>query len=1331
MRLYFKNRNSPKAYKVVITALDTSHIGFIGEITNPTMKIGNGVVQFYLAPIASKGTWTINEDYHFKDGKLTLMAYKNLAHTSYNSHTTYTDFTKNIQLALELTEFHGFEIIGIVVKEMTSLSDASWMYDAENKKILYYNSNTSGSLTLKQVASGINTSLISQNTTTKSKAELLIKEVIKDLFRTQPKGLLKASEFNSTFITNAVLTVLGTNIYSDTDVNKYTTSSLNFSQGLIDRIPDVVWNTEGNATVVSGGEAFSHTALQTTGALGDALKTSNKLITGGSKPFTVSFDFLIKEDQIKANTWPYLSLFSKSTNIAYGDQFLYVRGDLGYKLCFQRATGVGGNVIQEVVGNRRIEYNTKYTVKITYDGNMFKCFLNDVLDFKFGTTVGWFSDSDQPYRLLDNLVPTYPAIGTRAFTNGYIDNVQVDDGISRDHTIVNDPYLDSLVSKLSFQGQADKTVFVDEAKATSTWTGYGDAKLVVEDTLSNYSYLNLNGMSSYLLLNNADHLAFTGSKFSIRITFKTSTTSKRQILLDRFDMVAGTYQISINTDGKIYFTTMPTSSYVFLQSITGGLNDGIKHTIDIIKEGNSLLIYIDNVLDSMHDVTGIKFDYKSPKTAIGAQVQTRNESYDFNGQIYEFFAYDGVSVYPNTVVKNLNTIELNFNKNQIQDVIGNSTWTNTGITLDREKSLDGYSAVYSGSSSKLQTNSNIFNFGTGDFYTEANLRMDKPVTGEYRYYLTTADTPQDIGSVWYHSSGSTLGIDYNPRPLGYNNMAYNYVTSGCFYNHKVVRQNNVIHNIVNDVVCNTAIHDLDINLNKNNVTTLGMHPNFSSSNRSSFKGSLDDFKVIKDYQADSIVDKPAVHFPFEKSVNNIGYGSAIVSLTGNPTVTEISGKKCISIGQNQYIKIDTNNLFNFGSTSDFYIELDLFIPVIHTGGSGHTILNGNGSSNLNSVWLTVTPTIVTGNTTTRSVCLTIRNPTGENYNNFQTSNLIDLGVWNKLKFYRKGNTVYLDLNDTVTEFSGFSFPIDFSAVGTFLGSMHNNATQASLDGYISNFKLFVGTSSPSKNYNDKQVLDLDFKPTYKSYFFKDNYNNCVINPINLAFRHYEDNQYCLKLNGIDQYLQLGKNNLFNFDLDDFVLKVKFKVSDFTRTWQRLISDNEAINGSKNYIMVTGDDYSTVEQRHKIFFGMDDTNEQSMFSTNTIEANVIYELKIVRNKNEISMYINDTLENVLITTYPFNLNSNNNTFIGAANRTDVVQSSQDKQIFKGVVYSVRVLRNTSDLSLLNDVLPEPESPEDGNDTGIPPLEKGVLNFWQLRQDVDPHNLVLEFNQLRLE
>lgn len=1328
MRLYFKNRNSPKAYKVVITALNNSHLGFIGEITNPTMKIGNGVVQFYLAPIASQGTWTIDEDYHFNNGKLTLMAFKNLTHTSYNSHATYSDFTKNIQLALELTEFHGFEIIGIVVKEITSLSDASWMYDAENKKILYYNSNTSGSLTLNQVASGINTSLISQNTTTKSKAELFIKEVIKDLFRTQPKGLLKASEFNSAFITNAVLTVLGTKIYSDTDVNKYTTSSLNFSQGLIDRIPDVVWNTEGNATVVSGGEAFSHTALQTTGALGDALKTSNKLISGGSKPFTVSFDFLIKEDQIKANAWPYLSLFSKSTNIAYGDQFLYVRGDLGYKLCFQRSTGVGGNVIQEVVGNRRIEYNTKYTVKITYDGNMFKCFLNDVLDFKFGTTVGWFADSDQPYRLLDNLVPNYPAIGTRAFTNGYIDNVQVDDGISRDHTIVNDPYLDSLVSKLSFQGQADKTVFVDEAKATSTWTGYGDAKLVVEDTLSNYSYLNLNGMSSYLLLNNADHLAFTGSKFSIRMTFKTST-KRDQCLLDRYQTGnKGGYQIFVNTAGNIDFYYVPVSSYSIFKSSASNLNDGVKHTIDIIKEGNSLLIYIDNVLDSMHDVTGITFNFKVPKTTIGAQVQTRNDSYDFNGQIYEFIAYDGVSVYPNIVVKNLNTIQLDFNKNQIQDTIGNSTWTNTGITLDRDKSLDGYSAVYSGAANKLQTNSNIFNFGTGNFYTEANLKMDKPVTGQYRYYLTTANTPQDTGAVWYHASGSILGVDYNPRPTGYGLMSYNYVTSDCFYNHKVVRQNNVIHNIVNDVVCNTAIHDLDINLNKNNITTLGIHPAFEYSNRASFKGALDDFKVIKDYQANPIVDKPAIHLPLNNSFVNIGYSTIVSNAIGNPSYAVKDDKKCITFTSGKYITIDHTNILSCGKNSDFYLSFDFFHDSVSSDNGGYPAYFANQRTyNVGAFWIGLYSDLK----------ITCASYTSSNIDRYDTSNQIIMQSWNTLKISKKDLVLTLDLNGTVTTYNILpTTTFNFSENGSYIGTANlTGLTNNSVKGYMSNFKLFVGTSSPSKNYNDKQVLDLDFKPTYKSYFFKDNYNNCVINPINLLFRHYENNQYCLKLNGVDQYLYLGKNNLFNFGFDDFVIKIKASFKTLTKNFNMLMNGyHDGLSSSRRpYFGVCGINHPTAELRGRAYFDIsnDSPNVPQISSDTVIDVNKIYEFVLCCKNKIVSLEIDGVLQSKTFVLEGTGLNFSEGlgTYFGV-NATESGMSLQESYM-DGTFYHIRVLRNTSDTSLLYDVLPEPESPEDGNDTGIPPLEKGVLNFWQLRQDVDPHNLVLEFNQLRLE
>ena len=1319
MRLYFKNRNSPKAYKVVITALDTSHIGFIGEITNPTMKIGNGVVQFYLAPIASKGTWTINEDYHFKDGKLTLMAYKNLAHTSYNSHTTYTDFTKNIQLALELTEFHGFEIIGIVVKEITSLSDASWMYDAENKKILYYNSNTSGSLTLNQVASGINTSLISQNSTTKNKAELFVKDVIKDLFRTQPKGLLKASEFNSTFITNAVLTVLGTNIYSDTDVNKYTTSSLNFSQGLIDRIPDVVWNTEGNATVVSGGEAFSHTALQTTGVLGDSLKTSSNLLTGGQTPFEVSFDVLIREDQIKANEWPYLALFSKSTNTSFGDQTLYIRVDKGNKLCFIRAQNAGGNVIQEIVGKTNIDFNTKYTVKILYNGNMFKCFVNDNLDFQFGTTVGWFVGGDQPYRFLDNFVPSYPLIGNRGFTNGMIDNIQVNDNYFTDPTEKVNPYKDSLICKLDFQGQANKTNFVDQANNSVTWIGYGDAKLEVENTRINYSYLKLNGLASYLSVNNANHFAFTGSKFSIRVVFKTSLTTRGQALFDRYESgKKGCYNISLSTSGQVVFYYVPSTSYATFLSTATNLNDGNKHSIDVIKDGTNILIYVDDLLDSIHDATGITFDYLIEKTSIGAQIQTRNEAYDFNGQIYSLTVYKDEAVYPEIVPKVLNVSELDFDRGNLEDKYNNVVWNNNGggVSFIDQGSINGLSALLPSSSNIRTGPSSLLNFENKNFlismdalYTATNSASVLLMSGSNTDYqeISFGRTGGSIG-LWCNNSTTSNKTSLSANILSMPNTLYNI---------KVLRNNNVLNILANDIVVAQRPIDSTVSYDYNNSVSTTIGGPYNSNSSFNFIGKLDNVKFVKDYQDDLTIRKPFIHLPLKTNITNLGVADLVINNNGSASFTTIDDKKCIYFQQGKYLSFN-NSLLNLGSNTDFYIELDVNLLSFLT----YNMLLTNSTAwttGSQSFWIT------------NQGKVWIQDYNGTMYSS--STNII-LNTWNKIIFSRKNNTITIDVNDSKDSFES-SLNLNFN--NCFIGCSGWAINYDRLDGYMSNLKIFVGTSTLPSTYDPKKVIDVDFSPvwnkdgTRKAYLFEDKYKNCVLQANSFTHRNYENGKYGATFDGTTQFIQLGRNELFNFGRENFVIKIRFSVKDFTNTWQRLLSDNQYNNGNRNYIMVTGDDYSVTDKKHRLFFGLDDNSTSYMFSSTTLLPNTEYVMEVVRDGDNFTMYLNDVIEAEMVSTLDCNFNLNGSTFIGAANRTDALQSSQDKQIFKGVVYSVRVLRNTSDLSLLNDVLPEPESPEDGNDTGIPPLEKGVLNFWQLRQDVDPHNLVLEFNQLRLE
>ena len=1284
MRLYFKNRNSPKAYKVVITALNDSHLGFIGEITNPTMKIGNGVVQFYLAPIAAQGTWNIEEDYHYANGKLTLLASKTLKHTSYNSHATHSDFTKNIQLALEQTEFHGFEIIRTAVRDLTNLSDADWMYDAENKKILYFNVSNSGSLTLQQVAAKINSYTTSVIPLNKANADLLIKDVIADLFKTQSRGLLKPSEFNAIFINNAVITELGTEVYPDTSLNSLTTSSLNFNQGLVDRIPDTVWYAEGNATVVVGGEAFSNNALKTTKDISDSLKSSTQLFKGGQTPFTMSFDFLIKEDQ---NDLLNLPLFSKNTNASNGDQILYISNN---RLIFERRAAVVGTALAPVTGLHRIEYNTKYSIKFLYDGNMLKCFINDELDFKVGSSIGLHTGSSEPYRFLNSLVPVYNSF--RSVTNGYIDNLQIDDGIARDHTKVIDPYVSNLVAKLSFQGQAAKTIFVDEAKPTTTWTGYGDAKLAVENTYSNYSYLSLNGMSSYLLLENANHLAFTGTKFSIRIEFKTSTTSKRQVLFDRFENDIGAYQISVNSDGKIYFTILPSAAYVFFESVVSNLNDGIRHSVDIIKEGNSLLIYVDDLLDSMHDVTGIKFDYKASKTAIGAQVLRRNELYDFNGNIYNVAIYDGVAVYPNLVPKQLDKVELNFDKQTIEDLYGNTSWTNNGVTFDQVNSVKGYAAKFNGSSSKITSTTQSLNFEDKSFLVELDVKRLKE-SENYSALLSNG-----ANNSIYHTG--YIGFSYNSyniSSLCYNNVFYNVRLSKKMGN-TILKINDVCIGSINglsNVDFSTAM--IGTGVNSNNY----------------FNGYIDNFKTIKNYQGGVVVDRPAVHLPLETNTINTGFAGLTVNSIGNPTYTQIKDKKCVKfVNTNSCLQIKSNNIFNINlKSTDVYIELDVYFEKKDADGYCAIFHNRTNYSN-------------------QSYGL-LRNYNSENIT-FETSygtslyehlpvpfpNTI-MNEWVNIKIYSKNGTLNLLVNDTFHNSKELLYDTRISSSNINFARLED--TDNNVDGIISisNFKMFIGISELPATYDERKVLDLDFKPTYKSYLFKDNNNKCIIHPVNIKQRNYEDGEYCLKLNGVDQYLQLGKNEALNFDKDDFIINTKFSVASLSSSYRYILTGGSTSD-------VSGRCYLAIDAYNRICFGILNGSHIQLVSTFYIEAETVYDVTIQRVSDKVYLHINKVLNNShTFGNIVFNFNENYNTMVGRVNFTNVFEG------FPGTIYSIKILRNTSDLTLLDDILPEPEPPETTEDSGVPPLEKGVLNFWQLRQEIDPRNVVLEFNQLRLE
>ena len=443
----------------------------------------------------------------------------------------------------------------------------------------------------------------------------------------------------------------------------------------------------------------------------------------------------------------------------------------------------------------------------------------------------------------------------------------------------------------------------------------------------------------------------------------------------------------------------------------------------------------------------------------------------------------------------------------------------------------------------------------------------------------------------------------------------------------------------------------------------GLNPNIKSVVLSDLNNNLIYSNNFKS-KIDNVIDKPAVHLPLETNATNVGFSALTINSVGSPTYTTIDGKKCIKFESGKYLTINSNNIFNLGTSSDFYIEFD-FYPIKDRAGF---ILFCSGSSTANSNLFTITCAELFSNEYNKVYTYL----GGTNYI-FPGSFIYD--SWNNLRIFRKGNITTYALNDLSISFNDdMTFNYASNSNLTYIG----NAAYASTiyyNGYMSNFKMFVGTSEMPESYNDKKVLDLDFKPTRKSYLFKDNNDKCVIHPVNITQRDYQNSQYCCTFNGTNQYLQLGKNDLFNFGLDDFVIEFKFnyKLADNVTGGILLSSGNTSWTTDSIYLVI-GASYNL----NKVCFGIYNTSD-ALVATNTLTEGY-NEVTLYRKDKILYLNVNGvtTINNGALSALPFNYNASSNTTIGKS-----LWTSGSSEIFKGSIYSIKVLRNTTNLILLED------------------------------------------------
>lgn len=532
--------------------------------------------------------------------------------------------------------------------------------------------------------------------------------------------------------------------------------------------------------------------------------------------------------------------------------------------------------------------------------------------------------------------------------------------------------------------------------------------------------------------------------------------------------------------------------------------------------------------------------------------------------------------------------------------------------------------------------------------------------------MTNSLTSTTAGSMWMAAS-TYLGFDYADKPANSAPFNLNNIVTNAYYNQHVFRTGNNIFVKHNNVI--SGCHNITtqaFNLIGGGLCAIGKAAGFNSGLLST-NSYIDNFKSMKNYQGVNVLDKPAIHMPLESNRTSVGYllnngnGALSISHVGAPSHTTIGGKKCIKFGQNQYLFIDSHNIFNLGTVSDFYIEFDYYNL---TNFNYNVIFSNQSVFNSNSLGLLINP----DNRKLRMF---------DNTKDYVTSDsVLENNVWNKIKWYRVNGSSYIQINnESPTKFN--AEPDVNLSYGTFYVGTSGWATSDYLNGYMADFKMFVGTSTIPETYHDKKVLDLNFKPTRKSYLFKDNNNKCVIHPVNINYRDYQDSQYCCTFNGTDQYLHLGKNDLFNFGLDDFVISVKLKYQ-VERNYLTILSGGSATGGGSNnsLIIVADKGASSTVNSKSVHFKMSG-NVIFNTSANSLLPDVINTITVTRTNGVFNLYINE----VLISTHTslpgveMNFNFDGNTLIGK-----VAHGTSEN--FKGQIYSIKVLRNTTDITLLN-------------------------------------------------
>jgi len=219
------------------------------------------------------------------------------------------------------------------------------------------------------------------------------------------------------------------------------------------------------------------------------------------------------------------------------------------------------------------------------------------------------------------------------FFNGYIDELRISKGIARwtlNFTPQTTPYTSDSYTKLLLHMEptdvcGNVATFVGTAQLSTAQSKFGGASLL------------LDGNSDYVNVPDADDWNLVNYNFTIDCWVKKAADGARMCISRQADSVGTSttwgHSFEITAANKLSFLAYsgPTE---YAATSTGTITGAGWHHVAVVRNGNTITLYIDGSADGTVDVTGVSFNYSAEQFAIG-----RAGAYDgfyFNGYIDEY-----------------------------------------------------------------------------------------------------------------------------------------------------------------------------------------------------------------------------------------------------------------------------------------------------------------------------------------------------------------------------------------------------------------------------------------------------------------------------------------------------------------------------------------------------------------------------------------------------------------------------------------------------------------------------------------------------------------------